>query len=79
MRIPTDGEDLTGKVCVCGTGRIGIVAGVSNFGSGVSWVGLGVDGLGTWSSRNPGVLFESVKDYHDVLIERFGGKLAKNG
>lgn len=80
MRIPGENEDLVGKVCICSIGRIGIVSGraLASDGLPARWVGLGFDGKGTWASTSPVVAWESLSDYHDVLLERFGGKLSFN-
>lgn len=82
-RVPDVDEDLTGKVCVCSIGRVGIVSGkgVLNLDSGATkevWQGLGVDGKGTWASSSPIVIAETLQEYHDKLFTRFGGKLSHN-
>jgi len=84
MRLPKEGEDLTGKVCVSSCGRAGIVCGekvidTETDGSLVMWIGMGFDGKGTWASTQPGIIAESLKEYHDRLYKRFGGKLSHNG
>lgn len=76
MRIPKEDEDLTGKVCVCSIGRIGIVGGSKRMcfdGTKIVkkyWVGIGTDGKGMWVSSRPSVLFESIKNYYEALEER---------
>jgi hypothetical protein len=79
MRMPKEGEDLTGKVCVCSVGRPFIVTGKAEFAFGESWVGLGLDGKGTTASTKPCVIAESGQEFHDKLLDRFGGKMSYNG
>jgi hypothetical protein len=79
MRIPSASEDLTGKVCVCSTGRVAVVTGRKVFGFGEAWTGLGLDGKGTWASKEPCVIAESGQEFHDRLLERFAGKMSFNG
>lgn len=85
MRMPNDGEDLTGKVCVCSVGRPFIVTGRQDLDLGDAggvidcWVGLGLDGKGTAASTRPCILAESGQEFHDKLLERFGGKMSHNG
>jgi hypothetical protein len=78
MRMPNEGEDLTGKVCVCSLGRAAIVTGRKMLPWGESWVGLGLDGRGVgkvlWASTNPCVIAESGQEYHDRLESIFRGK-----
>lgn len=90
MRFPEKDEDLTGRVCVCSTGRIGVVSGRGYLlkGPGCTekpnppteridgWEGVGFDGKGTWFSSGPVVAFESVTDFHNALKTRFGGKMS---
>ena len=78
VRMPKDDEDLVGKVCVCSVGRPAIVVGRKEFAWGLSWVGLGLDGLGTWASTKPCVIAESGQEFHDRLYDRFGGKMSFN-
>ena len=84
MRMPNEGEDLTGKVCVCTVGRAFIVTGkhtlnVDATGEKVEgWCGLGFDGKGTAFSSDPCVIAESGQEFHDKLSQRFGGKLSYN-
>ena len=79
MRMAESGEDLTGKVCVCSVGRPAIVVGTKEFPWGKSWVGLGLDGKGTWASTHPCILAETAQEFHDKLFDRFGGKMSYNG
>ena len=79
MRLSTEKEDLTGKICVCSVGRIAIVTGKHKFDFGEAWVGLGLDGKGTWASTNPGIIAENGQEFHDKLLARFKGKLSFNG
>lgn len=79
MRIPRKDENLVGKVCVCTVGRPFIVTGTHAFGWETSWVGLGLDGKGTVASTNPCVIAESGQEFHDKLLDRFGGKISYNG
>lgn len=79
MRLKKEGENLVGKVCVCGVGRPFIVTGEKEFPWGTSWVGLGLDGKGTVASTNPAILAESGQEFHDILFSRFGGKMSFNG
>lgn len=79
MRMPKKDEDLTGKICVCSIGRPAIVTGKKTFEWGESWIGIGFDGKGTWTSTEPCVIAESALEFHDRLFERFGGKMAYNG
>jgi hypothetical protein len=69
MRMPNEGEDLVGKICVCSIGRPAIVTGRDKLSDNTPcWVGLGIDGKGTWASRNPAILSESAKEHHDRLF-----------
>lgn len=79
MRMPTPGENLEGKICVCSIGRPAIVTGKKTFEFGEAYVGLGLDGNGTWASTDPVVIAESGTEFHDKLLSRFGGKPAHNG
>ena len=79
VRMPDEGEDLTGKVCACSVGRPAVVIGRRHFDFGDAWIGLGLDGKGTWASTRPCVLAESCQEFHDRLLDRFGGKMARNG
>lgn len=79
MRIPDKGEDITGKVAVCSVGRAFVVTGRRKFDWGEAWVGLGLDGKGTVASTGPAVVAESAAEFHDRLLERFGGKMSYNG
>lgn len=79
MRIPEYHEDLVGKVCVCSVGRPAVVVGQKEFDWGMSWIGLGLDGKGTWASTKPCVIAESAVEFHDKLLDRFGGKMSYNG
>ena len=78
MRISEPNEDLVGKVCVCSVGRPFIVTGRHKFDFGECWVGLGLDGKGTAASAIPAVLAESGQEFHDKLLNRFGGKMSYN-
>jgi len=78
MRMPTKDENLVGKICVCSIGRPAIVIGRKKFVFGDAWVGLGLDGKGTWASTNPCIIAEDALSFHDKLVERFGGKMAYN-
>lgn len=79
MRMPEEGESLVGKVCVCSVGRPFIVTGTRDcFSFGTAWVGLGLDGLGTTASTNPCIIAESGQEFHDKLLDRFGGKMGRN-
>jgi len=78
MRMPEVGEDLTGKVCICSVGRIAVVTGQEFTEFGQAWVGVGFDGKGTWASTNPAVAYDSVEEFHGILMDRFGGKLSFN-
>jgi hypothetical protein len=83
MRLPESFEDLTGKVCVCSIGRIAVVTGQKvltfNNKSVNAWIGVGFDGKGVWASTNPAVTHESVEEYHDILVARFGGNPSGQG
>lgn len=79
MRMPQTDECLIGKVCVCSIGRIAIVTGQKEYGWGKAWVGLGLDGKGTWASKEPCVVAEDGQEFHDKLISRFNGKMCYNG
>lgn len=82
MRMPNEGENLVGKVCVCSIGRPFIVTGTArfNFDVGVDyWVGLGLGGQGTVCSSTPCIIAESGQEFHDKLQSRFGGKMSHNG
>ena len=79
MRMPNVGENLVSKVCVCSVGRVAVVTGEREFEFGLAWVGLGLDGKGTWASRKPCIVAESAQEFHDRLMDRFGGKMSFNG
>jgi hypothetical protein len=79
MRFPKPDEDLTGKVCVCSIGRIAVVTEKKSLAFGAAWVGVGFDGKGVWASTSPVIAYESVLEYHDTLMERFGGKMSAQG
>jgi len=72
-RIPEKGEDLVGKVCSNSSGRLATVIGKREFGWGVSWIGIGFDGKGTWATTEPVVEAESALELHDKLLSRYGG------
>ena len=84
MRIPEPQEDLVGKICVCSIGRPAIVVGRKpcQFGAKqemvMCWIGLGLDGKGTWASANPCIIAETGMEFRDKLSERFGGKMSYN-
>lgn len=79
MRVPEKDENLIGKVCVCAVGRPFIVTGTRCFVWGEAWVGLGLDGKGTAASAQPCIIAESGQEFHDKLLDRFGGKMSFNG
>jgi hypothetical protein len=72
-------EDLLGKVAVCSVGRVAIITGRKEFEFGFAWTGLGLDGKGTWASTTPCIVAESGHEFHEKLIERFNGKMSRNG
>ena len=74
MRIPKSDENLTGKVCIGSTGRIGIVTGRGDHQLG--WKGIGFDGKGNWSSSSPVVAYETAKEFRLILKERFNGRMS---
>lgn len=49
-------QDLIGKVGICSLGRPGLIVGRKQLPWGEAWVGIGLDGVGVWSSRNPRIL-----------------------
>lgn len=79
MRMPNENEDLIGKICVCSIGRPAIVVGKNQFEWGNAWIGLGLDGKGTWCSTEPCIIAESGREFHDKLLKRFKGKMSYNG
>lgn len=66
-----DSENLVGKVCVCSTGRLGLVTGREEvtFGNGDRadcWTGIGFDGRGLWATganKAVVVMYDSVADF----------------
>lgn len=72
MRFPEYGEDLIGKVCVCSMGRLGLVVCRRVLPWGMSWCGVGLDGQGYWTSREPAVIFEDIVYYENALRPRNG-------
>lgn len=81
MRLPRLHEDLTGRVCVCSVGRVGIVTGrkTPEWSNGQEmWVGIGFDGKGTWASSQPCIVAENAEEFRCRLSERFGGKMSFN-
>lgn len=79
IKLPRDGEDLIGKVAVCSVGRPEIITGTQESHFGTCWVGLGLDGKGTWASSRPVIIAESGQEFHDKLLDWFDGKMAYNG
>lgn len=84
MRMPSETENLIGKVCVCSIGRVAIVTGKGEFQSAADgiircWQGLGLDGKGTWASVTPVVVAETGQEFHDKLLKRFNGKMSYHG
>jgi len=79
MRLGNKNENLVGKVAVCSVGRVAIITGKKTFEFGETWVGIGLDGKGTWASKNPCIVSESGQEFHDKLYERFDGKMSYNG
>jgi len=75
MRMPNKDENLIGKVCVCSVGRSAIVVGRQIFSWGEAWVGLGLDGKGTWASIEPCIIAESGEEFYKKLFERFSNKM----
>jgi hypothetical protein len=69
MRIPEENEDLTGKVCVCSIGRLGLVVGREDIGWGLTYVGLALDTreCRTWASRHPVVIADNPFEYYRRL------------
>lgn len=79
MRMPNEGENLIGKICVSSVGRPFIVTGQGSEHYGPeTWVGLGLDGKGTAASTQPCIIAESGQEFHDKLVERFNGKMSFN-
>lgn len=78
MRLAKENENLIGKVCVCSVGRPAIVTGKKDFEWRTSWVGLGLDGKGTWASTSPCIIAESGQEFHNKLLTRFNGKMTYN-
>lgn len=81
MRMPEKDEDLVGKVCVCSVGRIAVVTHkgtINDIGDKPLWMGIGLDGLGTWASSGPAVAAETLKEFHNRITDRFGGKMSWN-
>jgi hypothetical protein len=76
MRLPEENENLIGKVAICSVGRPGIITGRKTFDFGLAWVGLGLDGKGTWASTKPCIVAESGQEFRDKLTDRFGGKMS---
>jgi hypothetical protein len=77
-RIAAVGEDLTGKVCSCSLGRVGVVAGKGTvtFANGdvqECWKGFGFDGNGLWCTRTSSptiVLAEDLATYIEMVSSR---------
>jgi len=61
-------EDLVGKVARCSKGRLGVITGHRKLLWGRSWIGVGLDGQGFWTSRNPTIESESIVQYAESLI-----------
>jgi len=76
-------EDLAGKICVCSTGRVGIVTGFGHLGDDPDgpevWRGIGFDGKGTWASSKPIVVADDPEEFRVKLSSRFGGKMSYLG
>jgi len=68
---------MLGKVCVCSTGRVGLVVRREKitFTSGEvgeMWCGIGLDGKGLWctsAEREPLILYHSIEEYMDRLVK----------
>jgi hypothetical protein len=82
-------EDLVGKVCVCSTGRVGLVTSKGSIevpdrsedGCPLDtvevhgWHGIGLDGKGTWFSSAPVIVAENAEEFRQRLSDRFGGRM----
>jgi hypothetical protein len=74
-RIAQLGEDLTGKVCTCSLGRVGVVGSKVEIqfpksAPALYWSGMGFDGNGLWASNASKaivVIAESVADYVEAI------------
>lgn len=72
-RMPYLNERLDGKVCTSSTGRVGVVTGKHERYD--SWVGMGVDGKGAWSSESPVIIADSLHEFYETCQARFNGAL----
>ena len=76
------GENLTGKIAVCSTGRVAIITGtkeltINRTGEKIPvYCGIGFDGKGTWASTQPCVVAEDAEEFRAKLEKRFGGKMS---
>lgn len=61
---------FAGQVCTCSKGRMGLVTDVKELDWGWTCVGIGLDGKGAWSSRNPQVVFETLEQYIRSIINQ---------
>jgi len=58
-------ENLIGKVGRCSKGRPGLIMGKKELPWGIAWIGVGLDGRGQWSSRDPIIIAESEEEYEE--------------
>jgi len=65
----TEDMSLVGSIGECSKGRPGLILDHKHLPWGPSWVGIGLDGKGSWASRNPKVLFKGLDEYIDSKIQ----------
>ena len=70
--------DLVGKVGKCASGRLGLITQKKTSKTlGDFWVGIGLDGLGTWQSNDPSIEFYSLSEYINEEIDKAIDKAIK--
>ena len=68
-------KSLVGKIAKCGRGRLGLILDrkTGQYPTGTEetyWTGIGLDGEGYWTAREPTVVFESLQDYILSVVQR---------
>ena len=66
------GDDLIGKVAICGKDIIGVITGKKVLEWGESWIGERLDDGGPWASTRPKIVANSIGEYNEQLLNEFG-------
>jgi len=62
-------KHLVGAIGECSRGRPGLILDRKVLPWGEAWVGIGMDGKGPWSSREPKILARSLDEYIELKIQ----------